>query len=203
MDSYPSNSSAPKPRESRKEHPTVEPIVTSGVSEKPKGIKLKDAFIAADVNSVFGYVITDVVLPAVRNLIVESAQRGVERLIYGEGSSRVRTPSPVSRVSYSSFSSSAPHRAASSYQPRPSTPLRRDDSAFIFDQREDAVNVLNALNDIIDSYQSASVSDLKELMGLPTNPIDNRWGWDSAIPAKIKQSRSGFSLELPATTDLR
>lgn len=198
MEAYPSNSAS----KATKAQPKIKPVVTSGVKEQPKGAKVRDAFIAADVDSVFRYVLTDVILPAVRNLIVDAGQRGLERLIYGENSTRSRPPSSASRISYSSFSAAQPHRAVSSYQPR-TTSGRREDSAYIFDQREDAVAVLSALNDIIDAYDSASVSDFKELIGLPTNPIDNRWGWNSAIPAKIRQSRSGYSIELPSTIDLR
>jgi hypothetical protein len=68
---------------------------------------------------------------------------------------------------------------------------------YILSRRDEAELVLERLRDIVDKYQVASVLDLKELLGLESNPVDNKWGWPFLTDASVVAVRDGFILDLP------
>src|SRR4029077_6557922 len=96
--------------EKTKPEKTVE-RVTSGeviVTKKTFGRKVKDLFIEADFRGVLRYIGREILVPAAKNMIVDSTQKGVERVVYGEtgvrrrayggyGGTRVQYNSPISR----------------------------------------------------------------------------------------------------------
>lgn len=178
----------------------VEKVVVSEVTIKKKGLgrKIRDLFIEADLKSVVRYVTSDVLLPAARNMIVDSATKGIERMMYGESSMRRRTHgigygprftynNPINRPN-------SPARNAPPAYPGPRT--RRQDE-FILSSRDEAATVLERLNDIIDQYEMATVADLNELVGFPTEHVDNKWGWVFLADVQIRQVREGWLIDLP------
>lgn len=178
--------------------PKVEKVVTDAVIVKKKGLgrKIKDLFIEADFKSVVRYVAADVLLPAARNMIVDGATKGVERMMYGDMGSR-RRYSGAPRITYNNpINRSTP--SISRYAPSPPTgPRTRQQDDFILSSREEAEAVLERLQDIIDTYEVASVSDLHELIGFPTNHVDNKWGWSFLGDVSIRQMREGYLIDLP------
>jgi hypothetical protein len=53
------------------------------------------------------------------------------------------------------------------------------------------------MTDIIDVYKVASVTDLHDLVGLPSTYVDNKWGWENLSYANVRQIREGYLLDLP------
>ena len=92
MEDYTSNSNKSK---EKKEAPAkkIEKVVVGDVVVQKKSIgrKFKDIFIEADLRTVTRYVTSEVLLPAFRNMIVDGASKGVERMMYGE-TARPRRP---------------------------------------------------------------------------------------------------------------
>jgi len=74
---------------------------------------------------------------------------------------------------------------------------RREANEIILAQREDAELVVERLIDIIDKYDVASLADLYDLLGWPTTPIDNKWGWTFLKNVEIRQVRDGYLIDLP------
>ena len=181
----------------------IEKVVTGEVVVQKRGLgrKIKDLFVAADFKSVVGYVMYDVMIPAARNLIVESATKGVERMMFGEAaSSRHRSIyGPGPRVTYNR----PVQRGGSPLMPqggRPQLPRntsRRTEDDIILVDRGEAELVLERLNDIIDTYQVASVADLKDLLGIVADHTDHKWGWVGLAGSRIHQVREGYLLDLP------
>lgn len=181
----------------------VEKVVTGEVKTKakPLGRKVKDVFVSADFRSVATYVAADVLLPALRNMIVDASTKGIERMMYGESASRRRGYSgsgprvtynnPISRNSQ--YVGSGP---GSRHIPDPRV-RRASQDDLILSSREEAEQVLSMLNDIIDQYEQASVADLNDLVGLPTSHVDNKWGWSYLGNADVRQLRDGYLINLP------
>ncbi len=48
---------------------------------------------------------------------------------------------------------------------------------LVFLAKEEAELVLERMNDIIKAFKVVYVADLKNLVGLPTTYVDNKWGW--------------------------
>lgn len=182
---------------------TVEKVVIGAVVVQKKSIgqKFKDLFIEADFKSVVRYVASDVLLPAARNMIVDSASKGVERLMYGENAVRRRNFGPGPRITYNNPINRG-YRDTS--YPRTAPPInvtsrtsRQSQDDVILESREEAELVLERMNDIIDSYEVTSVQDFKDLIGVQTNYMDAKWGWVYLGDVKIRQVREGYLIDLP------
>lgn len=180
--------------------------VTQGeviVQKKTLGRKFREVFIEADFRSVVRYVISDVLLPAARNTIVDASTKGIERMMYGDAAMRRRGyPGMQSRVTYQTpvsraYPASPISRSAPTLADSRSSRLSPDD--FVISTKEEADLVLERMTDIIDQYQIVSVADLKELVGFPTNHVDNKWGWDDLSTVRVIQVRDGYLIDLPPT----
>ncbi len=197
---YQSNSKKAKEQASKKpeKDKNVEKVVVGEVvvQKKSLGRKVKDIFVEADLKSVLRYVGTDVLIPAARNMIVDASTKGVERMMYGESTIRRRGYGAGPRVTYNNPINRGYRDPVGRPQlPSRSPRLRRDD--FILSSREEAELVLERMNDIIDTYEVASVADLNDLVGMPTSHVDNKWGWVYLGDVQIRQIREGYLLDLP------
>ncbi len=73
----------------------------------------------------------------------------------------------------------------------------------IFASRMDAEEVLTTLEDMIDQYGSACVSDLYDACGQTTSNYQlNKFGWTSLATASVVRVRDGYMLKLPKATAL-
>ena len=50
---------------------------------------------------------------------------------------------------------------------------------------------------LIERYQSATVADLYELVGVQGSYTDDKWGWVDIRGAGITRVRNGYLLDLP------
>lgn len=178
------------------------------IQKKSLGKKFKDLIVEADFRSVGHYVIADVLLPAIKNLVVDTTTQGIQRAIYGDSAIRRRNfgynpgprityNAPVNRVyGYGGSPITVPSRTAPLPNQGPRS-LRPERNEYIISSREEADLVLETMSDIIDNYQQVSVADFNELIGLPSTHVDNKWGWTYIGNAKVLQVREGYLIDLP------
>lgn len=67
---------------------------------------------------------------------------------------------------------------------------------LVFDTIEDADKVITNLNELIDKYGYASVSDLYDLAGIMGSFKDNKYGWRSPVSTKIDTHKMGYILHI-------
>ena len=191
----------PKKTKSDKPDKVVEKVVSGEVITRKKSIssRFRGIFFGGEFKGAVRYILSDVMLPALKNLVVDATSKGVERVVYGERGGRPRYDSRTPLVSYNR----APDRYRSvmlpDQPPYSNRQLSRKQEAgdIILISREEAELVLEGLSTILDKYDIASVADLHDLVGLPTTFVDNKWGWTRLGGSSIKQIREGFLLELP------
>lgn len=188
------------------EEKQIEKVVTGAVVVKKRtfGQKFKSVFFGGEFKSAARYVTADVLLPAIRNLMVDATTRGVERIVYGD--SRVMPRRPTVYGSRIQYNSPVVRRDRAYLPDQPSRPLgrqvRRETNDLVLASRDEAETVLERLNDIIDKYQVASLADLYDLTGLPTTHVDNKWGWTDLHNVEIRQVRDGYLLDLPPVEEV-
>lgn len=196
---YQGNSKKAK-EEAKSPAKNVEKVVVGEVTVQKKslGRKFKDLFIEADFRSVTHYVIGDILLPALKNMMVDSVSKGVERMAYGESAVRRRSYGPGPRITYNNPINRG-YRDHASRTPSVPTPrsTRRNRDDFILQSREEADLVLERMNDIIDTYEVVSVADLNDLVGFPTHHVDNKWGWVYLGDVQVRQVREGYLIDFP------
>lgn len=195
---HPAGKGKPDPEKKHVERAALEGKVIA--RKKPLGLRIKEVIFGGEVNSAARYIGAEVLLPAFRNLLVDATTKGIERMVYGDSAySRPRNPTTDYRpkVTYHNPINQG-GRPRTGNLPDQATPRpRRDDTEIIFGSRSDAELVLERLQDVIDQYQVTSMGDLNEIVGLPTNHMDNKWGWENLRFAEIRQTRDGFVLNLP------
>lgn len=193
-----------------REERVVEKITTNDVILKKPGIgkKFKTVFFGGEFKGATSYILADVLLPAFRNLLVDATTKGVERVVYGESAIRPRRPPQYgSRVQYHSpFSRPMPPDPRGPARLPDQRPLarsvRRETNDLVLQTRKEAEDVLQALLDSIDQYESVSLADLYSMTGLPVSAIDYKWGWTYLTHTEIRQTSDGFLVDLPPAEEI-
>jgi len=196
---FPPNSDAS--RRNVAEEKEINPVVKSGAVRRRKSLRrqFSETFVAGDFRSATQYVVLDVLLPAAKDMILEAVNAGMEKLILGESRRRgMRTPQsgPTGYVTYNRYSSpsrlTSPQRVLSR-QAR----ARHNFDEIVLEDRSEAEEVIDRLYDLVSRYESASVADLYELVGLASSHTDHKWGWSDLHGAGVSRIRGGYLLDLP------
>lgn len=169
--------------------------------EKTTGQKFAEIFISEDVDNVKDYVFFDVVVPAIKEAIVNAITGGIEMIFFGDSHSRnTRREGGKSYVSYSSY-----YKSDNSNNNRNRAVDRRSRGNYSpveVDSRTEGEEILSNLVDFIVDYGQATVADLYELAGLSSNFTDNKWGWVDLSSASVKRVRNGYLIDLPNPEEL-
>lgn len=196
---FPSNSE--RSRQGTQNEKNISPVVSSGAVRRKKSLRkqFSETFVAGDARTAIRYVLFDVLLPAAKDMVVEAGAQGIEKLIFGDSRRRGSIPpqtGPYGHIAYNRYSSgsrySGPQRALSR-QAR----ARHNFDEIVLDQRSEAEEVIDRLFDLVSRYESASVADLYELVGLASAHTDNKWGWTDLQGAGVSRVRGGYLLDLP------
>lgn len=198
---FPPNSDASKQGFTEEEAKDIQPVTSDAVRRK-KSLRRKfsEVFVAGSAKTAFSYAIWEVLLPAAKDTVVEVITQGVEKLFFGESrrSRGTTTPQagPTGYVSYNRYAMqnrmSSPQRVISR-QAR----ARHDFDEIVMDDRTEAEEVIDRLYEVISRYESATVADLYQLVGLSSSHTDYKWGWTDIRGAGVSRSGNGYVLDLP------
>lgn len=183
------------------EKPKVEKVITGKVKTKKKSqvTKFADIFISEDAANVKSYVFMDVLVPAIKKAISDIVTDGIDMILYGgTGQSRKRSGgSNATYVSYRNYSDRDrrdDRRRDDGYRSR----SRYSFEDIILDNRADAEEVLDRLDELLDQYSMVRVSDLYDLVGITGEYTDNKYGWTSLSTARVEPVRGGgYMLKMP------
>lgn len=205
MENYKPNSHRSKEaqKESGAEKKEITKVVqgTAKVKKKGKSSKFAEMFIAEDVSNVKSYIVSDVLIPAAKKLFVDAIKDAADMLVYGRTDRGKR--SSGFRADYVSYNRYSDRR----YDDRPSNDSRTragysyDD--VILETRGEAEEVLDAMNDVIETYGMVSVMDLYDLVGISGQYTDNNYGWKNLRNAEPVRMRDGYMLKLPRAIPLK
>lgn len=184
--------------------------VTKVVSQQPK--KRKRSLFGRLASGVLGpegasgigqYVTEEIILPAVRNIIYSAIESTARMAIFGEkgglgpsrnyhGQSR-RDYRPATNYSSKYQGQSEPRERIA---PKPAG-YRVEE--YVIESRFDAAHVLSSLTENADAYDSVSVADYYDLIGVPSQYTDNTYGWtlDSISRASVVPVRGGYVIKFP------
>ena len=190
---YPSNSNKDR-QEKRVERITT----TDAISRKPPLSKrIAENFAGDDMQSVGGYVLFEVLLPAAKTAISDAVSQGIERLLFGATQTRRSGMGRTgSYTSYNRMYSGAPSRP----EPRMVSRQARATHDFrevILGSRGEAEQVLDQLQALIDQYDVATVSDFYQLVGITSDFTEEKYGWNNLAQAGVRRVREGYLLDLP------
>lgn len=180
----------------------ITPVVSSGAVRRRKSFRkqLTETFVAGDIKTAARYSIFDIMLPAARDMIVETIQQGIEKLFTGDSRRRGSThpqSGPTGYVSYNRVAGMGGRNAGPSRAISRQARARHNFDEIILDDRVEAEEVIDKLFELVSRYESATVSDLYELVGLTSTHTDHKWGWTDLHGSGVTRIRGGYLLDLP------
>lgn len=202
LEDLPSNSHTSKKMEKEREKPEkLKPVVSKAnvvQTKKSVGQKFIDAFIQDSVEDVKDYVIRDVIVPGVKNTILDCLSMIFFHESYdGRGRSRRYDEDSPSYSSYyksgrKTRDRSDRRRREERYEENPNVDYKN----IILKRREDAEDVVDELRRRIKKYERASVADLFDLIEVSGKYTDNNWGWINEEDIGIRRVSNGFLIDV-------
>ena len=179
------------------ERKRVEKVVTGKVRTKKKSeiSKLKDTFISEDVSNVKSYIVMDVLIPAAKKAISDIVRDGIDMILYGD--TRGRRGGSSSGASYVSYRSYSDRDRRDDRRESSRTRVGYDYDDIILESRVEAEEVLQRMDELIETYGIVSVADLYDLVGKSCNYTDNKYGWTNIRNAEPVRVRDGYLLKMP------
>lgn len=183
-----------KYKESLKENKKIEKSISGTAIKKKKSGKRKfaDLFLAEDIKGIKDYILSDIIIPAIKDTIVDTIRKATEMLFYGE----VRNKSTGTRfgaTSYTSYSSFS----------RPNSQIRQPRSVYdmddiILESRDDVENVLDILGDALERYGQITVEDYYDAVGVTGNGYtDRQYGWKDLKNVTTSRVAEGWLINMP------
>lgn len=205
MKDYTPNSDKSKAADNPEPKPKQEKAVKGEVViVKPSlGARFKNVFFGGDANTTAQYVLSEVILPAARTLVVDTVTKAVERVIYGDNSYRPRRPSSsyAPRINYNRMSD------REDYRPRGFVPGQAPRGNKIFEDvivgtKEDAEILIERVGDVVDKYSVVTIADVLDILGLDSVHVDNKWGWEYLPTIQVNQVREGWRVTFPTPEEI-
>lgn len=194
MEEYTSNSHSSKRLKDELDKKQIEPVVKTPVKKRKRteARKLLDLFIAEDREDVSNYILMDVLIPGIKNTIIDI----IKMLFFG--SRGTANNSTASKISYRRISEG--RYSENQYEPR--TRMGYDYDDIILDNRGEAEEVLSRMDELISVYGLASVADFYDLVGVSGNYTDNKYGWTDIRNATVVRVRDGYVIKFPKALPL-
>ena len=186
MAEYKSNSHRSKEQTSDKK---VEKVISGNAKVK------KRSALSDDIQNIKSYVVMDVLIPAAKKAISDIVTNGIDMMLYPGGNGRPKR-SNANHVSYRSYYDNRDRDRR--YDPE--TRSRRSSYSYddiIIDTRAEAEEVLERMDELLDTYNVVSVADLYDLVGISCSYTDNKYGWTNLRNAEVIRVRDGYFLKLP------
>lgn len=183
-------------------------------AKKSTGRQFLDSFITSDFGIVREYLIDDILIPAVKDTIVNSICSAVNMIFKGTPGKRSawNSGSTGSTFNYSGiWKQSEPgyfrqQKETKSYETAIAN--RRSSMQYMdisFDNRADAEQVLSTMHDILDQYPSVSVADFYDLVGYDygSNWTCHDYGWTDLSGVIVTWSRGAWIIALPKAMPIK
>jgi len=186
------------------------------VSKAPKKVKrnlatrLVSGLLGPEgLPSIGQYVNDEIIVPAIKNIIVDAVTSGINMVMYGENKRNGGGGGYRPTSGYRPQSNYKPNTSYNShYQPGPSTSperksvrpnIRHGVADYVIEDRREAAELLVTLTETADRYDTVSVADYYDMLGVEAEYTDHNYGWtfDSITRASVVPTRGGYVIKFP------
>lgn len=201
---YKPNSHKAKAEEHSLAEKKIEKVIsgTAKVRKKTGARKVADVFISEDAANVKSYIVMDVIVPAIKDVLSNVVKDSIDMILFGgtrRGSDRRK--SNAEYVSYNRFSDRRDDRR---HDTRSTIASRYNFDDITLESKAEADEVLERMDELLDTYGMVTVADLCDLVGISCEYTDNKYGWTSLRNARVVRLRGNeYMLDLPRVTSLK
>ena len=157
-----------------------------------------------DAQTVGNYILVDVLLPAAKDAVADAVSQGIEKMLFGEPSSRRgrggsnrSLGGASSHVSYNRYSGNSQIAKTGPKQISQRARANHDFDEIVLATRVEAEEVIDNLYALIDNYDVATVADLYGMVGQTGSYTDEKWGWNDLRGTSISRVKGGYLLDIP------
>lgn len=195
MENYKPNSHRSKEEEKKpvKERPKKVIKGKAKTQKKSEVRKAVDNFISEDVSNIKTYLISDVLIPTIKNTIWDALTNTLDMVLFdGKGGGGKRRSG--SKVSYRNYYDK---RDRDDRRREPRSRSRFDYDDIKLDSRGEAEALLEGMEDLIDRYGVVTIADMYDMADLTAPHTSNRYGWMNLRNAEVVRVRDGYIIKLP------
>lgn len=203
---YSGNSNRDKQNEEVPEKKVEKVIGGSAIQRKtPLGRRIMQNFTGADAHSVGQYVLFEVIMPQLKDLIYDVGASALQRSLFGDRGGKPYS-APSRRGGYTPYSTISTGATPKS-QPitKPAAMASDEFGEIVVESRGEAQEVMDKIGNLVDTYGMASVSDLKAAVGLTGSFTDEKFGWMAMGGTDIRRvggAQPGYALVFPRPEEL-
>jgi hypothetical protein len=172
--------------------------------KKPLRKRFVETFTGDDSVGVFEYVMLDVLIPGIKDIVADVSTTAIERSLFGgDVRPRHRSRGHGGYTSYNRMSSgrSRDRRDRDDDRDRGRRDRRErggDHKEYIVPSRVEADEVLETMYELLSKYDTVTKRDLLSMIGEPHNFTDEDWGWTDLRGARVHRiGRDGYLIDLP------
>lgn len=200
-ENFPPNSQKSKQPEPQEKD--IKQVVSEPASRRKKGIgrQFRETFIGGDGKTAGRFMFFEVLVPSIKEAIVEAGREGLERLVFGDGRGHKhsRTPGGLGRVQYDQHFKNAlgadPREKSRAMSQR--ARARHDFDEIVLSSLAEGNEVIDTLEEAVSRYGEVSVADLYTMVGIRSTHADHKWGWTDLRGASVARYRGNYLLDLP------
>lgn len=195
MANYPGNSHKSKDENTKPAgEKQIKKLVTKPAKTKKKGElrKFAEEFIVDDVKNIKSYVLTDVLIPTIKDTIWDIFTNTLDMFLFNGSKDHRKSRKASPKISYRDYYDSKNDRGRK-YDVRE----RFDFDDLEFDSRGEADAVLTGMLETIDNYGVVTVSDMYDMADVTAPYTGNRYGWTSLRNAEVVRVRNAYIIKLP------
>jgi hypothetical protein len=197
---YPPNNDMPK-----KPKPEVKPVTKGKVSAKKASPirRFTEMFLGKKPKDVMIDFVNNVAIPGAIGFVGQMAHSLIDSVTYGD-SRRPTTHGSDTYISYGGVERLARQAVngvrAGGRHPRIGGNRSFSDVEIV--SKEDAIEILGTLHDLISDHCAASIANYYALAGMPAEYTDHNFGWTNLSGVDITRTRGGWVINLPMATPL-
>lgn len=193
-----------KPQNKKEAPSTTKAIVSKSAvvsTKKSIGQKFKEAFIAEDMADIKSWLIQDILIPGVKNTILDT----LSMIFFKNGGGNRRSSSynfyrygQNSSASYASYYNGQRHSAQQNARNQSYTShnTKVDYRDITLVRRDDAQKVVDEMRYRINEFGSVSIAAMLDLMEITSDFNDNNWGWTNPNSIGIRPVPNGWLIDV-------
>ncbi len=183
-----------------KEKKKVTQVVNTSGKTKKKGLvrRFSNLMISEDVGDVKTYLLVDVLIPGVKDIIYDMFTGGIERLLFTDDTRRSSNKRGTN-YSRNNYTSKGYHRGGRDDRDRDDERSGVKSNTFeeiYLDSKNDAITLIESMQDLVDEYDAVTILDYSNLVGIDVSYSLDNYGWTDVDYLSPIRKREGYIVGL-------